>query len=134
MKVKFDLFQRQKQMLQSLSAREVDKKHGVVWLVCSILLGIRVLQMSKLVCFSEFLCPQQRKVWSAIFYNASERSLCALLVLDQLLWRYWLFSEIFVMSAFFKYLNRFARCIMNETKNIAFNTLIRQIYNSAHSM
>ena len=45
-------------------------------LVCSILSGIMVLKMSKLVCFSEFLCWRQRKVWStgAIFYNSSERS------------------------------------------------------------
>ena len=87
MQGKFDLFQRQKQMLQSLRAREVDEKHGVVCLVCSIVLGITVLKMSKLVCFSEFLCWRQRKVCSigAIFYNASERSLCALLGPDQLL-------------------------------------------------
>ena len=87
MEMKLDLFQRQKQMLQSFRAREVDEKHGVVCLVCSILLGITVLRMSKLVCFSEFLCWRQRKVWStgAIFYNASERSLCALSGPDQLL-------------------------------------------------
>ena len=86
MQGKFDLFQRQKQMLQSLRAREVDEKHGVVCLVCSILLGITVLKMSKLVCFSEFLCWRQRKVWSTgIFSNASERSLCALSGPDQLL-------------------------------------------------
>ena len=40
-------------MLQSLRALEVDEKHGVVCLVCSILLGIMVLKMSKLICFSE---------------------------------------------------------------------------------
>ena len=87
MEVKFDLFQRQKQMLQSLRAGEVAEKHGVVCLVCSILLVITVLKMSKLVCFSEFLCWRQRNVWSteAIFYNAPERSLCALSGPDQLL-------------------------------------------------
>ena len=54
MQAKFDLFQRQKQMLQSVTPREVDEKHGIVCLVCSILLGITVLKMSKLACFSEF--------------------------------------------------------------------------------
>ena len=54
MQVNFDLFQRQKQMLPSLRAREIDEKHWVVWVVCLvglILLGITVLKMSKLVCF-----------------------------------------------------------------------------------
>ena len=87
MQVKFDLFQRQKQMLQSVRPREVDEKHGIVCLVCSILLGITVLKMSKLVCFSKFLCWRLRKAWSigAIFYNAAERFLCALSGLDKLL-------------------------------------------------
>ena len=74
-------------MLQSLRAGGVDEKHGVVCLVCSILLGIMVFKMSKLIRFSELFCWRQRKVWStaAIFYNASEISLCALLGPDQLL-------------------------------------------------
>ena len=77
----------QKQMIRSLRTRENDEKHGVICLVCSILLGITVLKMSKLVYFSKFLFWQQRKVWSigAIFYSASERSLCALSGPDQLL-------------------------------------------------
>ena len=81
MQVKFDLFQKW------LRAREVDEKHGVACLLCSILLGITVLKMSKSVCFSGFLCWQQRNIWStgAIFYNAYERSLCALSGPDQLL-------------------------------------------------
>ena len=87
MQVKFDLFQMQKQMLRSLRTREKDEKHGVACLVCSILLGITVLKMSKLVCFFKYLFWRQRKFWSigAIFYSASERSLCALSGPDQLL-------------------------------------------------
>ena len=90
MQVKFDLFQRQKQMLQLVRPREVDEKHGIVCLVCLssvCLLGITVLKMSKLVCFSKFLCWRLRKVWStgAIFYNAAERFLCAFSGLDKLL-------------------------------------------------
>ena len=87
MQVKFDLFQRQKQMLQSLRAPEVDGKHRFVYRVCLTLLGIKVFKISKLVCFSEFLCWGQQNVWSteAMFFNASERSLCAFSGPDQLL-------------------------------------------------
>ena len=61
MQVKYDLFQRQKQMLQSVRPREVDEKHGIVCLVCSILLGITVLKMSKLVCFPNFYAGGNEK-------------------------------------------------------------------------
>ena len=71
---------------------EKQMKNMIFCLVGSILLGITVLKILKLVCFSKFLCWWQRKLWStgAIFCNASERSLslCALSGPDQLLWGY----------------------------------------------